>query len=115
MIGVSAHWDPKPRFYDTGGGRKGGGSGSADLYFILARTAVDQQIITRGSTNCLRMPVPGYENFLASECTWLNFWVELPSAADVARYRRFLENYSNEQRRAGRFAWEPNARLRAVP
>lgn len=114
VIGVAAHWDPKPRFYDTGGSRKGGGFGSQDLYFLPAQTAVDQRIVTRGSTNCLRMPLPGYESFLASECSWLNFWVELPTAADVSRYHRFLENYSNEQRRAGRFDWDPNVRLSNV-
>jgi putative ABC transport system permease protein len=40
--------------------------------------------------------------------------VELDSAADVANYRRFLENYAADQQRAGRFDWAPNVRLRDV-
>jgi putative ABC transport system permease protein len=40
--------------------------------------------------------------------------VELDGAADVARYRRFLEHYAAGQQQAGRFDWSPNVRLRDV-
>jgi putative ABC transport system permease protein len=40
--------------------------------------------------------------------------VELQTATDVARYRDFLTAYADEQRRAGRFHWAPNVRLRDV-
>src|SRR5690606_29639900 len=36
------------------------------------------------------------------------------SSAEVARYRRFLDNYAADQQRAGRFNWAPNVRLRDV-
>jgi putative ABC transport system permease protein len=40
--------------------------------------------------------------------------VELDTPAEVARYRNFLEGYSADQQRAGRFNWAPNVRLRDV-
>jgi putative ABC transport system permease protein len=44
----------------------------------------------------------------------MQFWVELPTPADAARYRAFLNNYAAEQQRSGRFSWPPNTRLRDV-
>jgi putative ABC transport system permease protein len=40
--------------------------------------------------------------------------VELPTAADVARYRNFLNSYSEDQRRNGRFNWPARTQLRDV-
>ena len=34
---------------------------------------------------------------------WLGFWVQLPDAAAVSSYRRFLEDYASEQVALGRF------------
>jgi putative ABC transport system permease protein len=51
---------------------------------------------------------------LRSECIWIQFWAELPTAADAERYRAFLNNYAAEQRRLGRFHWAPNTKMRNV-
>jgi putative ABC transport system permease protein len=45
---------------------------------------------------------------------WITPWVELDTPAEVVRYRSFLEGYSADQQRAGRFGWAPNVRLRNV-
>jgi putative ABC transport system permease protein len=45
---------------------------------------------------------------------WVEPWVELDGAAAVANYRNFLQGYSADQQRAGRFGWAPNVRLRDV-
>jgi len=42
---------------------------------------------------------------------WLNFWVELDSAADRDRYKAFLDNYVMEQKKLGRFPRPLNNRL----
>ena len=49
-----------------------------------------------------------------SPCWWIQYWVELGSAARAAEYRERLVRYSEEQRRAGRFGRPPNVRLRNV-
>ena len=54
------------------------------------------------------------ESWLRGQCVWISPWVELSSTAEVARYRQFLASYADDQRRAGRFNWAPNGRLRDV-
>ena len=34
---------------------------------------------------------PGWEGRLHSECVWIQFWAELPTAADVAALSRLFE------------------------
>jgi putative ABC transport system permease protein len=40
--------------------------------------------------------------------------VELPTAADAAAYRAFLNNYASDQQRAGRFHWPAHTRISDV-
>jgi putative ABC transport system permease protein len=49
-----------------------------------------------------------------SPCAWIQYWVELESADQAPAFRDYLVQYSQEQRRAGRFERPPNARLRNV-
>ena len=51
---------------------------------------------------------------LNAPCVWTQYWVELASPAKVADYRQYLENYSDQQRSAGRFERPNNIRLRNV-
>jgi putative ABC transport system permease protein len=44
----------------------------------------------------------------------MQYWVELESAGDAAAYKRYLDNYSEQQRSAGRFERPANTRLRNV-
>jgi putative ABC transport system permease protein len=44
----------------------------------------------------------------------MQFWAELPTAADAAGYRTFLNNYATEQQRSGRFHWPARTTLRDV-
>jgi len=52
---------------------------------------------------------------LNSECVWLQFWVELPTAQAERDYRQFLVNYAAEQKRVGRFHWDAQTILDDVP
>jgi putative ABC transport system permease protein len=47
-------------------------------------------------------------------CSWIQYWVELDKPADAAGFRHYLEQYSEAQRRAGRFERPVNVRLRNV-
>ena len=70
-------------------------------------TAVAKEMDPQGTTNCFEEPKPdapsGYEGRQASECVWVQFWVELASAEQAASYRDFLAGYVAEQRKLGRF------------
>ena len=113
VIGVTRHWNPKPRFFAASGSTSGF-QDPTDFYIPFTR-ALDVQLDTAGNNSCRGTPsFDGYDAWLQSNCVWVTPWVELDSAADVAHYRRFLEGYAAEQQRAGRFAWAPNVRLRDV-
>jgi putative ABC transport system permease protein len=50
----------------------------------------------------------------AEEQTFIQYWVELPSAADVRAYRTYLETYIREQQQQGRFERPLNYRLSTI-
>jgi putative ABC transport system permease protein len=112
VIGVTDAWDPKPRFYDVIGGQNF--DEGEDAFLPLSLT-IDRQLSTSEYEYCDAGP-PGetFGDLLRSECVWLQFWVELPSQSDVISYRGLLNNYSRDQQQSGRFAWQPNIRLRNV-
>lgn len=112
VVGVLNSWQPIPKFYDLTTEKFTKGE---DIYLPFTR-AIDVRMETAGNFNCSAGVVDsGWEGRLHSECVWLQFWVELPTAADVARYRAFLANYAAEQQRTGRFNWPAHTELRNVP
>jgi putative ABC transport system permease protein len=110
VVGVTEKWEPVPRFYDLNTGKF---DESEDMYMPFT-TAIDEQMPVWGNNNCSGNVGEGWEGHLHSECVWLQFWAELPTAADAARYRAFLNNYAADQQRAGRFHWPARTRLRDV-
>ena len=111
IVGVTAKWDPKPRFFDlfnTSPFRD-----ATDFYLPFTH-ALDLQVPS-GSNSCRgHLSFTGWDDWLRSNCVWVTLWVELDGATEVARYRQFLTGYAAEQQRAGRFAWPSNVRLRDV-
>jgi putative ABC transport system permease protein len=110
VSGVLNAWRPLPRFYDLALRPFGDG----DTVFMPFSTAIDKHMGNVGSTQCNGDVGPGWEGRLRSDCVWLQFWVELQSAAAVHNYRAFLGNYAAEQQRLGRFHWAPHTQLRDV-
>jgi putative ABC transport system permease protein len=109
VVGVLDAWNPQPRFYDPGGNA----FGREEQFFVPFPVAVDHQI-NMNSLSCHAQVAQGWAGRLESACVWVQFWVELPGAAAVGAYRRFLDNYAAEQRRSGRFAWPPRVQLSNV-
>jgi putative ABC transport system permease protein len=111
VVGVLGRWAPTPQFYDLNNDQYGEG---AELYVPFTR-AIDGQMASWGNNNCSGDPgQAGWDGHLHSECVWMQFWAELPTAADVAAYRTFLNNYAADQQRSGRFHWPPHTRIRDV-
>ena len=111
VVGVMGSWDPVPKYYDLNNNAYGKG---ADIYLPFTR-AIDAHLPSWGNNNCGgALGEPGWEGRLRSECVWLQFWAELPSAADVEHYRTSLNNYASEQQRSGRFSWPAHTRIRDV-
>jgi putative ABC transport system permease protein len=111
IVGVLGLWNPTPQFYDLNNDAYGEG---AEVYVPFTR-AIDGQMPSWGNNNCSGdIGQPGWEGRLRSECVWMQFWAELPTAADVDSYRAFLNNYASEQQRLGRFHWPAHTRIRDV-
>ena len=111
VIGVMDEWRPTPRFYDVDGETFSG----QDQLFLPFTRAIDEQMPTIAGLNCNRAGSgKGWDGLLASDCVWIRFWVELPTAREVAGYQTFLRNYAAEQRQHGRFNWLPDVALRNV-
>ena len=109
IVGVTQRWDPHPRFYDVA--NDNAFAPAVDFYLPFTR-AIDLKTETNGHSNCNGHAGVGWDGMLRGQCTWISLWVELPDAAAVQHYRSFLQGYAAEQRRAGRFTWAPNVRLR---
>ena len=111
VVGVLGSWEPVPKFYDLNNNAYGK---SAEVYLPFTR-AIDSQMLSWGNNNCNgNAGEPGWEGRLHSECVWLQFWAELPTAVDIEHYRSFLNNYASDQQRLGRFTWPAHTRIRDV-
>ncbi|OOG36156.1 ABC transporter ATP-binding protein [Rhodanobacter sp. C06] len=110
VVGVLDSWRPNPHFYDLT-------TGSYNYYeqaFLPLQTALELHFAKNGSNDCWGNGTGGVEGnaYPSATCVWLQFWVELDSAAKAAAYRQFLVHYSEEQKALGRFQRAPNVQLR---
>ncbi|OOG36128.1 ABC transporter ATP-binding protein [Rhodanobacter sp. C06] len=107
VIGVTADWAPKPLFYADQTGTQ---YSDADLFFLPLSVAVDEKFQVNGNQSGW---VKGDDNSLTSaNMSWLQFWVQLDTPAQVAAYRQYLIDYSAQQKALGRFQRPPtNAKL----
>jgi putative ABC transport system permease protein len=99
ITGVIDKWNPIPRFHRIVGM---GAFDREDEFFLPLASAIRHEWNNSGSTNCTGNDGPGYQSFLNSECTWLQFWFELGSASDRAALQDWIDGYAAEQRKLGR-------------
>jgi putative ABC transport system permease protein len=111
VIGVADTWNPVPKFYRLVGNNQ---FGTSEDVFIPFRTAIAREIQLNGSLDCSSFAEPGFKGIVASECVWIQYWVELEDASDRAEYADYLTAYVNEQKALGRFARPINNRLHDV-
>lgn len=108
VLGVYEDWKKVPAFYDL----TIGSVHDPVAFFVPAEMAMDKQLGFMGSMSCWdRTNNPMAED---AQCAYLQFWVELAKPQDAAAYRRFLVDYSEEQKRQGRYVREPGVQLRSL-
>ncbi len=114
VVGVIGDWKPLPRYYRIINGNGGAFAGSDD-FFIPFASAVRQEMGNQGNNNCSGdSPAAGYAGWLASDCTWIQFWFEGANAGDQSGIKAWLDNYAAEQHRLGWLKRPVNTRLRNV-
>ncbi len=99
VVGVLARWQPRVKFYDV----TNGPLNDAEAAYLPFTTAIEVRLDSTGNNNCWKNPDPGWEGYLASDCIWIQFWVQLDSRDKLAAYKSFLDAYVAEQKKQGRF------------
>ena len=107
VVGVLAEWKPRIKFYDL----TNGALADAEEFFVPYTTMIELKAQASGNNSCWKGAEPGWEGYLASDCVWQQFWVQLDSPAKLADYKSYLDNYANEQKKLGRFQRPLNNRL----
>lgn len=107
IVGVLDAWRPTPKFYDMNSDR----FGALEQVFLPFSTSRDLNMDRNGSMDCWS-DAHGDTTAVNAPCVWLQYWVELRTPDKVAAYERYLRNYSDQQRAAGRFQRPTNMRLR---
>ncbi|MBD8880581.1 ABC transporter permease [Rhodanobacter sp. 7MK24] len=113
VVGVIDQWNPSPHFYDLGMGNY---TNQPEQVYLPLHAGLDLKLSTYNSITCWGGGYFPDDNDMrkATACGWMTLWVELDTPAQVAAYREFLVNYSEQQKALGRFARSPNTRLRDV-
>jgi len=100
VVGVLEKWIPIPRYYRLISGL--GSFGTEDEYMIPFQAAINGKNQNNGNTNCTANSGAGYQAFIDSECTWIQFWFEAKSSAERATLQTYMDGYVAEQRKLGR-------------
>lgn len=112
IVGVVDDWNPQPRFYDVNGG-SGAYAKPERMYLPFFTWLELPQDYGYGPMRCWNNS-DGTHDPKTPNCTWVQFWVQLDSAAQAQDYQQALQNYSAQQRQLGRFQRAPNVRLRGL-
>ena len=111
VTGVLDTWEPMPRFYDV---TTGPFQETEEVYFPFS-VSIALELSNNGNTSCWKPDeIGGYAGFLASECIWMQFWVELHGEEERQEYHAFLDAYVEAQKELGRFPRPLNNRLNNV-
>ena len=108
VSGVLHEWTPVPKFYDVNNNPYE----APEALYLPFSLAATNGFSRSGNTSCWK-PVAdgGFEEFLASECIWIQMWIELRDASEKDGYLQFLDAYAEEQKALGRFQRPLNNRL----
>lgn len=110
VSGVLAPWRPMPKFYWLVGGNNR--FGDSEEIFIPIRNALANESGPNGTISCNGDgPEPGFAGLVNSECTFMQYWVELADADGRGAYRERLAGYIDGQKKLGRLPVGERSRL----
>lgn len=108
VVGVLDEWTPVPKFYDLNNNPYEG----AEQLYLPFSLAVAGEWGSSGNNSCWKSTDGGgYAAYLASECIWIQMWVEFKDKSEKQGYMQFLDSYVEQQKQLGRFPREMNNRL----
>lgn len=111
VVGVLDEWRPAIHYYDVNNNP----FEAPEAIYMPFDFVEPMELRTAGNTNGWKYYAgDSFQDLLASERIWLQYWVQLDSAEQRDSYRSFLDAYAAEQRRLGRFQRPPNNRIYSV-
>jgi putative ABC transport system permease protein len=112
ITGVLNSWFPLPKFYDL---NRGAFDALEDAYVPFGWAEALGRFPNGGRVACWRNdPIGSFQQFLQSDCVWLQMWVQLNDAASRQRMQAYLDAYWADQHQSGRFGRPRNNRLTNV-
>jgi putative ABC transport system permease protein len=111
VVGVIDKWQPAISFYDVNNGP----TESVEDVFMPFSITDRREIAGSGNTNCWKdEQIDTYFDMLQSECVFVQFWAELETNDQAMEYQSWLNRYTDEQKKLGRFERPTNNRLSTV-
>ncbi|MFK8053632.1 MAG: ABC transporter permease [Woeseiaceae bacterium] len=111
ISGVLEPWRPSPVFYDLD---YAGFTETEDIW-VPFQVPISLEYGPHGNTNCWKPEeINSFQDFLQSECVWIQHWAQLDTVAQQQEYLAFLDAYVNEQKRLGRFERPLDNRIQNV-
>lgn len=100
VSGVIDEWQPAPRYYDL----NNGSFNESEVIFVPFSLLPVHELPSWGNNNGWRTEtINNYQDKLASEIMWNQYWVEIGSDETKAQYLEWLRGYIKEQQKFGRF------------
>jgi putative ABC transport system permease protein len=111
VVGVLDDWFPLPRYYDL----NGGSFLQPESTYVPFGWGRELELVNDEETDCWGSEkIDSFQDFMGSECVWIQMWVELPDRSSRARMQDLVDGYWATQHRAGRFPRPRDNRLTNV-
>jgi putative ABC transport system permease protein len=100
VVGVIDTWEPTPRFYDP---INGGFQEINEMFIPFSLTRVLELGSAGSDWGWKSEEISSFEQWLNSEASWVQYFIELDSPRDSGDYLAHLDAYVDEQKILGRF------------
>lgn len=111
VSGVTDTWSPSVRYYDV----NTGAVQPVEDVFMPFSISASREVNLSGNIRCWEeKPLHTYQDLLQSECVVIQYWAELADDVQRAAYQSWLNDYTAEQKKLGRFQRPVNNRLDAL-
>ena len=110
IVGVLAPWRPNVRFYDLTGQY----ISEPEAIYVPFSLVGPMQLPTGGNSDGWKSSGDTFDDFLQSESSWIQFWVELDSPGRQQEYLEYVNSYVQDQKRLGRFQRPLNNRVTSL-
>ena len=111
VTGVLKRWKPLPKYYDP---HNGPFEDSEDVYLPFEFFRPLKLHSAGNTSNWKSFDWDDFDQYLASEAIWIQFWVQLDTVQQREAYMAFLNAYVEGQKKLGRMLRPTNNKLFSV-